>query len=155
MCGEQHLSYDDEHQQALAAHRKRQVALSVLGGGNIMEAALNYRHEAKMQTEKSAIKRPLRTPDEVLNTPSDRQYIFSDHIPKVIYCERKPYYEQSWMAGRYHPNPYHPPAYKVRIKNKRFGHSWRRVLEKDPPKHLRHLRQYQTRPLSYIEGFEP
>lgn len=155
MCGDQHLSFDDERLQAQAAHRKREAALSILNGGNILESALKYRHEAAQEVQRSSIKRPLRTPDEILNTPPGKQYIFCDHIQKLIYCDRKPYFEQHWMAGRYHPNPYHPPIEKVRIKNRFFGHSWRRVLKKDPPKHLRHLRQYQTRPLSYIEGFEP
>lgn len=155
MCGVSSLSYDDKLQQMQAAKRKHHAALGMMNGKDFMQTALAYRHEAEQERHRAVIRRPLRTPDEILNTPAQGQYIFCDQIKKVIYCERRPYYEQHWMAGKFHPNPFYGPSDKVRIKNRWVGHSWRKVLTMDPPPRLRHLRQYRNRPVSYIEGFAP
>ncbi|WP_222869469.1 hypothetical protein [Roseobacter fucihabitans] len=32
-----------------------------------------------------------------------------------IYAERESYLRQLWMAGRFHPNPLHPPLDRVNI----------------------------------------
>ena len=73
--------------------------------------------------------------------PPDRQLIWVDGVAKPIWGERAPYYEQRFMAGRYHPNPYHPPADKVRVKT-RLGHEWRRVMREPVPQEFAHYPQY-------------
>ena len=40
------------------------------------------------------------------------------------------------MAGRYLPNPYHPPADKVKIQG-RFGPKWAKVKTGKPPRKFR------------------
>lgn len=155
MCGEQTLEYNDDLQQMQAAQRKHQAAIAMMSGQSFMQAAMAYRHEAAQEKHRAVIRRPLRTPDEVLNSPPQAQYVFCDQVKKVIYCERRPYYEQHWMAGKFHPNPFYPPSDTVKTKNRWFGYSRRRVLEMDAPPRLRHLRQYRDRPVSYIEGFAP
>lgn len=156
LCGDQTLEYDDELQQAQAAQRKRAAALAMLSGEDFLKSAITYKAEAGQAVHRSKMKRRLRTQSEVLNTPPNFQYLWSDRVQKLIYCERQPYYDLYEMSGRFLPNPYHDerPGY-VRIKNKRWGHSWRRVLQMDPPQQYWHLRQYETEPLTYIEGFPP
>jgi type IV secretion system protein VirD4 len=56
-------------------------------------------------------------------------------------AERAPYYEQAFMAGRYHPNPYHPPADRVRVKT-RWGAVWRPVIHERVPQACAHYPQY-------------
>lgn len=84
-----------------------------------------------------------------IDTPSDKQYIFTDGVPP-IYADRKPYYEQAFMAGRYHPNPYHPPLDRVQVKT-RFGHAWRRVVTVPVPPAYAHYPQYRNGIYSYVE----
>ena len=107
-----------------------------------------------MQAHRSQQQRWLRTLDEVIGTPGDRQYIFADGLSHPLYAERTPYYEQRFMAGRFHPNPFHPPADRVRIKT-RFGHAWRRMIRERVPGQYAHLPQFADGRWSTIEGFRP
>lgn len=149
MIGSETLVYDDTRLQEKARHAKRQAIQSILNGGDILSAGLNYAHYRQQAELPSKQYRLLRTPDEVLNTPSDKQYIFTDGVPP-IYADRKPYYEQAFMAGRYHPNPYHPPLDRVQVKT-RFGHAWRRVVTVPVPPAFAHYPQYRNGIYSYVE----
>ena len=152
--GMETLEYDDAPQQARARLARDEAVRSILNGGDPIEAALALSHHGEMASHRSQQQRWLRTPDEVIGTPGDRQYIFADGLSHPIYAERAPYWEQRWMAGRFHPNPYHPPHDRVRIKS-RFGHVWRRVIRERVPGQYAHLPQYADGYWSYIEGFRP
>jgi len=149
MIGSETLVYDDMRLQEKSRHAKRQAIQSIMNGGDILSAGLNYAHFRREAEMPSKQYRLLRTPDEVLNTPSDKQYIFTDGVPP-IYADRKPYYEQAFMAGRYHPNPYHPPLDRVQVKT-RFGHAWRRVVTVPVPPAYAHYPQYRNGIYSYVE----
>ena len=156
LSGDETLVYDDTLAQMKAAQRRQAAAAAIIQGENMIKTALQFQHEKPQTTHQSKMKRPLRTQEEVLNAPADRQFIFCDHVPKLIYCERKPYYEQHWMAGAFFSNPYHQKNLgTVRTKNKYFGHRTRRIKEMSPPKHLAHLHQYQNQPVRYVQGFKP
>ena len=141
MLGEETLEYDDEIMQARARHAKHQAMQTMMSGGDLMMAGMNYAHHRQETEIKSKQQRSLRTADEVLNTPADRQYIFSDGLPGPIYAERRAYYEQAFMAGRYHPNPYHPPETCVSVKT-RWGHTRRPVVTAPVPSRFSSYPQY-------------
>lgn len=151
MCGTQTLEYEDELSQHRAAHGKQAAVATFMQGGDPMQAMLSVRQQAFEAQYKHKKSRDLRTADEVLNAPSDRQFIFCDEIDAVLNCERKPYYEQGFMAGLYHPNPYHPPADKVRVKTA-FGNQWRWVVKSRVTKEFSHYPQYADGVMSKIEG---
>ncbi len=150
MLGSQTLEYDDELMQQRARHAKHQAMQSLINGGDPFAAGMSMAHHAREAQQKSKQHRLLRTADEVLNTPKDQQYIFTDDLPKPLLCNRKPYYEQRFMAGRYHPNPYHPPQTRVRVKT-RWGHAWRRVVTEPVPERFAHYPQYANGLWSRIE----
>lgn len=155
-AGDETLCFDDEIAQLRARQRKQAAAVAMLQGEDFLKSAMTYGYEAKQAVVQSQVRRRIRTAEEILNMPPDRQMIFCDHVDKLVYAERRPYYQQAWMAGHFFPNPYHDrDMNSVRTKNKAFGYRRRRILECDPPKHLRHLHQYQNRPLRYVEGFKP
>ena len=79
----------------------------------------------------------------------DRQFIFADGLPGAIYASRAPYWEQRFMAGRYHPNPYHPPCDRVLVRG-RFGSYWRPVITEAVPAEFSDYPQYQGGLWSYI-----
>lgn len=149
--GAQTLSYDDEGAQARARLAKEQAMQSLLNGEDPFSAGLSYAHHKQEATRQTKQHRLLRTPDEVINTPADRMYVFTDDLPKPLHGERKAYYEQKSMAGRYHPNPYHPPLGKVRVKRS-FGYGWRAVITEAAPRAFAHYPQYQKGYWSRIEG---
>ncbi|MDH5721907.1 MAG: type IV secretory system conjugative DNA transfer family protein [Alphaproteobacteria bacterium] len=107
MIGAQTLVYEDEHAHARARHAKRQAVQAFLSGDDPLSAGLNYAHHAREAETPHMQHRQLRNPDEVLNTPADKQYIFADGLPGVLYGDRKPYYQQRFMKGRYSDNPYY------------------------------------------------
>jgi type IV secretion system protein VirD4 len=128
MLGAQTLEFDDELTQARARHAKHQAMQSIMNGGDPFMAGMSISHHKKEAQHRQKQHRLLRTPDEVLNTPKDKLYIFTDDLPGPLLAERKVYYEQAFMTGRYHPNPYHPPVDSVRVKT-RWGHAVRPVVQ--------------------------
>lgn len=147
--GVQTLDYDDEHAQAQARFAKSHAVQSMMMGGDPMEAALSMRHHKQMAVQQSKQQRLLRTPDEVLNMPDDKMFVFVDGVTAPIYATRKPYWEQRFMAGRFHPNPYHPPLNSVRVKTL-LGHKTCPVITEPVPARFAHLKQYQQGMWSYV-----
>lgn len=143
MLGVETLDTSNPAQQGRLRLEARTLLKSVLEGGDAFEVAPRLRHLLREVDLPGKQRRPLQTPDEILNLPRDRQVIFADHLPGAIYASRTPYWEQRFMAGRYHPNPYHPPADRVRVQG-RFGATWRPVIVEKVPDHLAHYPQYRS-----------
>lgn len=152
--GAETLEYNDTRQQGAARLAREQALHHLMNGGDPMEAALALSHHGEMEGHRSQQQRWLRNMDEVIGTPNDSQYIFADGLSHPIYAERAPYWEQRVMAGRFHPNPFHPPHDRVRVKT-RFSHEWRRIITERVPRQSAHLPQYADGYWSYMEGFRP
>ena len=153
MLGSETLSYDDPVHQGRAALDVRKLIQGILGGGNPFQVAFEAaqkRYESRHLTKQQ---RQLRTPEEVMAMPGDRLLIFADGLPAPLYGHRAPYWKRAWMAGHYHPNPYHPPLDCVSITTRRGGQVSRKVIIEDVPERYAHLPQYRDGSWSYIEGF--
>ena len=148
MLGTQTLEFDNEVQQARARHAKHKAVQAFLSGGDPIQAGMEYAHHKQEAALRSKQARALRTPDEVLGLADNKQFLFLDGL-QPIFADRKAYYEQSFMAGRFHPNPYHPPRERVRVKNWR-GHTWRPVIKARVSAQHRHYPQYKDGTWSYI-----
>jgi len=86
--------------------------------------------------------------------PEDEQIIFisGQNIPPIK-ANKYPYFTRREMAGRYLPNPYHPPTDKVRVQGL-FGKKWLRVNTVLIPQNYRLFPQYKGQThLKQIEGF--
>ena len=140
--GYESLRYVDEHAQEKARHAKQQALYGMLAGEDPIEAAIRARHHAETADIPHVMQRYLRTPDEILNAPDNQQIIFADNIGAPLLCEKRAYFDQAFMAGRYLPNPYHPPADRVQVKT-RFGRKWLRVVHEPVPEQYAHLPQYK------------
>ncbi|MEM6463201.1 MAG: type IV secretory system conjugative DNA transfer family protein [Pseudomonadota bacterium] len=155
MLGTETLEYDDPWRQGDARHRKQAAALNLVMGDDPFSAGAEYAHYARASENRDKQARPLMTPDEVLAMPEDRQILFiSGKNLKPVYAWKYPYFERHEMAGRYLPNPWHPPSDRVRIKT-RFGSKWVRVVTEAVPSSHAHYPQYQDGTYSYVEGFKP
>ena len=151
MLGSQTLEYNDEMMQARARHAKHQAIQSLMGGSDPILAGMNAAHYKQQAQMRSKQQRLLRTPDEILKMPKDRQIIELDELPGPLEANRYPYFEQRFMAGRYHPNPYHPPTDRVRVKTL-WGHKWRRVIKSAVPHQFADFPQYREGVYSRIDG---
>lgn len=141
MLGTETLSYEDEMRSEQARHAQQKAMQTIIDGGDPLDAALSYDHASRQGGLSAKRGRSLMTPDEILNMPKDKQLLYVDGLPHPICADRRPYYEQRFMAGRYHPNPYYPPADRVRVKTL-FGHGWKKVVREPVPGEFAHYPQY-------------
>lgn len=151
MLGTETLEYGDTLQQQRADHARAQATQAFLSGGDPFSAALNYRHHAAATEHRSKQNRLLRTPDEVMQTPPTKGYAFVDGLAHPIEVDRRPYYGERWMAGRYFPNPYHPPANELRVKAS-WGHRTMKVCEVPVPANLAHYPQHAEGRMRVLKG---
>lgn len=150
MGGTQTYAYTDPEQMLRAEHARRQAAHAMLNGQDPVAAALQARHQQAEAALPRVQQRSLMTPDEVM-TMRGKAIIFADGLPGPGLVDRRPYYEQRFMAGRYHSNPYHPPLDRVRVKTL-FGHAWKRVIREPVPAAFAAYPQYQDGFWSRIEN---
>ncbi|NQY41370.1 MAG: type IV secretory system conjugative DNA transfer family protein [Henriciella sp.] len=149
------LSYDDEVAQARADLEYNEAIRDLMNGEDMLHAGLRAQHFADSRHIQSKMRRLLRSPDEILNTPLDRSYVFMDKVPGAIYATRKPMYQIPWMAGRYLGNPYGPiPADRVEIMTPN-GPDIRRVITERVPERYAHFPQHSHGYWSYVEGYRP
>ncbi|MGH1398391.1 MAG: type IV secretory system conjugative DNA transfer family protein [Alphaproteobacteria bacterium] len=141
MLGAETLEYDDSLQQSRAALAKSQAAQAFISGGDPFAAVLNYRHHKEAASHRSQQRRMVRNPDEVIQTSPDKGYAFVDGMAHPLEFDRRAYFNEAWMAGRFLPNPYHPPLDSVRVKS-RWGHRMLRVRNVPTPANLMHFPQY-------------
>lgn len=141
MLGAETLAYMDEHRRAGALHARQRAALSIFSGGDPMRAGMELAQQARMANLPTLKQRPLQDESEILGMATGKQIIFADGLSHPIHADRRAYFDQPFMAGRYHPNPYHPPADRVRVMTAR-GVAWARVIVEPVPRAFAHYPQY-------------
>lgn len=141
MLGTETLEVSNAQQEARARHDAQQAMNRIVRGEDMMGAMLDYAHHQEMAGLPTKMQRAIQTDAEVLNMPSGRLFMFADGLPGAAYLNRKPYYEQRFMAGRFHPNPFHQPLDRVRVKSL-IGHRWRRIIREPVPERFAHYPQY-------------
>ncbi|MDQ0465564.1 type IV secretion system protein VirD4 [Caulobacter ginsengisoli] len=152
--GVQSLYYDDRLQQQRAAHARVQAIRSAMDGGGI-GAALEARHQARLEGHQMMVARPLITEDEALRMPDDLSIVrvSGTGCPPIL-VSRPRYYEDRHNAGRYHPNPYVGSQDTVQVRGL-LGMKTVRVIREPVPDAFAHLPQYCGGEWSYIEGYRP
>ena len=135
--------FDDEAQQDRARQARREAIYSLFEGEDPIKAAMIIAHRSREAQRQSLQHRMLMTPDEVLGLPEDKGLIFVDGLAHPILMTRRPYWAMRGLAGRFHPNPYHPPLDRVRVKTL-FGHRTLRVVEELVPEEFAHYPQYRS-----------
>ncbi|MEM8625372.1 MAG: type IV secretory system conjugative DNA transfer family protein [Pseudomonadota bacterium] len=148
--GAETLDYVDPAAEVRAALIARQLMAGMPGAKNPFAAAFRLDQALADLHYPGQQQRALRTPDEVLNLGGDEQLIFADGLPGPVLAQRKPYWTQRCMAGRYLPNPYHPPADSVEIMT-RWGRRRRRVVTARVPPEYADYPQYRDGLWSYVE----
>lgn len=154
MLGSETLSYVDPLLQTRARHAKADALLRFLNG-DPLSAVRDYKRFQFEETHRPKQARKLKTPDEILNMPDDRQVAFLSGINLApIFAHKRPYYTSMSLAGRYLPNPYHPPCDTVLVQTE-YGPERRRVITEPVPPWASMLPQYVSGQWSYVEGFRP
>lgn len=155
MLGTETLEYDDSLRQADAKRQKMNAAMSIMNGSDPFSAYADMKYHAYGEEHRTKQARALMMPEEILSMPEDRQLLFiSGKNLKPIFAEKHPYYERSDFAGRFLPNPFHPPHDSVSIPS-RWGRRRARVIVERVPQQFSDYPQYSNGMWSYVEGFGP
>lgn len=155
MLGTETLEFDSTLEQAAARRNKTLLIRELMDGGDPLQIGINIAHQERASTNRTKQRRALMEIAEVLGMREDKQVLFISGLGlKSMLEDKYPYFTRPEMAGGYMPNPYHPPANKVRVAT-RFGNRWRRVVTERVPQKYAHLPQYQSGEWSYIEGYRP
>lgn len=141
--GMQTLRYTDEQAQLKAQHAREQALYDLMDGADPIEAMMRARYQADAIETPSVMQRPLRTPSEILNTPQNLQYLFTDGVGAPILCEKHNYFDLPAYAGTYLPNPFHPPTDRVQVMTSQ-GRSWLSVVNEQVPEQFAHLPQHKN-----------
>jgi type IV secretion system protein VirD4 len=154
MLGSETLTYIDPLLQTRARHAKADAVMRILNGDPIT-AAWDYKRFQFEATHRPKQARKLMTPDEILTMGEDRQLILlaGMNLPP-IFAHKRPYYTAQSLAGRYLPNPYHPPSDSVIVQTA-HGAERRRIITEPVPPELAHLVQYSGGRWSYVDGYRP
>ncbi|MFP7673702.1 type IV secretory system conjugative DNA transfer family protein [Marivita sp. S0852] len=150
LLGYETLHHDDPLIQQRAKTQHLATLQSVFAGSDPFEAAGQIAQSAYEAAHQRLVRRAIRTPDEVRFGPENALYLFADGLSGGVIGSREPYWEQRWMAGRYHPNPYHPPYDRVQVQT-RWGKRWRKIITEPVPNEFAHLPQYRSGTWSYVE----
>ena len=142
MIGNETLHYADKHAIANVHHAKLKMVQTIMRGGNPFHAAFDLAHQTRLASIPKTVGRPLRTTDEILGMPDNKMVVFADGLSNPLWADRKAYYDQPQMAGRYHPNPFFPPETHVQVMTKR-GPKWRPVITEPVPRQFAHYPQYR------------
>jgi len=150
MIGTQTLAFADKPKQAQARHAKRQALLGMINGDDPIKSAIEIGYQSQEENRQSLMQRKLMLPEEILGMQNDKMLFFVDGVSKPALVDRKAYWDCRLLAGRYHPNPYHPPSDRVRVKTL-LGYRWRKVVREDVPDCYSHFPQYSDGKWSRIE----
>ncbi|MEM6413526.1 MAG: type IV secretory system conjugative DNA transfer family protein [Pseudomonadota bacterium] len=155
MLGTETLEYDDELRQSAARRSRFNAAASIMNGGDPFAAIAELQHQSLAHEHRTKQARSLMTADEILAMPEDRQIVFvSGKNLKPIYAHKLPYWTRSEFAGKFLPNPYHPPSDTVLIVSG-LGQRRARVIRERVPHAFAHLPQYQSGEWAYVKGHRP
>jgi type IV secretion system protein VirD4 len=155
MLGHETLDYIDPLQRSQARAEKAKAILRMFTDPDPFNGANDYRRYKQDSSHRQKQTRLLMTPEEIMAVPEDRQILFisGKNLPPIL-AHKYPYFTRPEMAGRYLPNPFHPPADSVKIMTAR-GIEVRRVIEEPVPPAFAAYPQYQSGVWRYVEGFRP
>lgn len=155
MLGMETLEYVDPLQRERAKHGKWQALAGFLIGNDPLQSARDYKRYQTESEHRAKQTRRLMTPEEILAMPESRQIIFISSLNlRPIYAEKFAYYDRVEMAGKFLPNPYHPPQYSVRVMTE-YGWHTCRVINFPVPPEVAHYPQYKSGWWSFIDGYRP
>lgn len=155
MVGNQTLEYHTLTQDQAALQKKKTLQNALLNGGDPIMARLNYQYYDKAAQTKSKQGRNLIASSEVLTLREDKLIAFvSGKNLNPMVLDKRPYYMEYSMAGKFQPNPYHPPYDKIRVKTT-FGMRWKKIITEPIPEALKKYPQYSSGQWQYVEGYKP
>lgn len=155
MLGTETLEYDDTLRQEAARRDRVNAAMAFMNGSDPFQALNNMRSHRFGELHQTKQSRALMTPDEILAMPEDRQIMFiSGKNLRPVYAQKFPYYTRPEFAGRYLPNPFHPPLDRVPIAG-RWRSGTAKVIREPVPPEFAHLPQYAAGLWEYVQGHRP
>lgn len=150
MLGTETLEYDDSLNQSRARLARKRGLQRLLDGVDPITVGLEIPQARRESVHRSKQQRALMTPEEVMTLGDDEGLLWIDGLSAPALIERRAYFNDPGQAGRYHPNPYHPPLDQLRVMTRR-GPQTRRVIREPVPDRFAHYPQYRDGFWSRVE----
>lgn len=157
LIGTATLEYDDFVEQERARQARREAVSSIfLEGADPFSTMMGVAHQQRIATHRAKQARLVRTPDEVINEPQGRAFVFMPGVlEKPFHAVVPRYWHRRDLAGRYLGDPFHSPPGRVEIATFR-GQAMRRIITEAAPAKYADWPQYRrSGQWSYVEGFRP
>ncbi len=156
MLGMETLEYVDPLQRERAKHGKWQALAGFLIGNDPLQSLRELKRYQTESGHHAKQTRRLMAPDEILAMPESRTILFISGLNlRPIYAEKYHYFDRVEMAGRYLPNPYHPPVDRVRVMTADGPNIRRIIIEPVPPEAASQFPQYREGHWSFVDGYRP
>ncbi|WP_195820647.1 type IV secretory system conjugative DNA transfer family protein [Roseobacter sp. MH60115] len=154
MVGRETLEVDDPLTQSRGRHERDAMKRAILMGADPFEVGLAFQQKSYEATHRRKVGRSLMTPDEIRIQLQTKMLLFADGLPGPLLVDRMPYWKRRSLAGKYLPDPYHPPMDSVLVQT-RWGQRRRAVITEEVDPRFAHLPQYADGQWSYVEGYKP
>ncbi|MEL7528844.1 MAG: type IV secretory system conjugative DNA transfer family protein, partial [Pseudomonadota bacterium] len=152
MLGKETLHYNDYLMQRRSDLQLRKAVWSVLNGSGSTANALEIKLHGYEAARISLQQRSLKSSDEIMNMGDNHMIVFGDELPGPAFVDRIAYWLMRMCAGRFLPNPYHPPLDQVLCKTL-WGSRWFPVVTREVPDEFKGFPQYPNGMGSFVEGF--
>lgn len=127
----------------------------LLEGEDPLEAAKIYQHELSQSYQQRQMGRYAIDPAELMRLKNEVVILAPGLGLKPIVAQKlPPYWQNPAMAGRYAPDPLHPPLDRVTIQRKYLGSTSRRFIRMPVPKHLADMPNHISGEIFYVQGFK-
>ncbi|VAW44563.1 hypothetical protein MNBD_GAMMA03-673 [hydrothermal vent metagenome] len=154
--GKTTIYIDNPMEQADRRFKAEAIMKKVLfEGEDPIEAAKIYQHEISQSYQQKQIGRDAIDPAELMRFQNEVVILTPSLGLDPIVAQKLPFY---WlnraMAGRYAPDPLHPPLDSVTIQRRYFGSTTRRFIRQPVPEHLAHMPNHISGEIFYVQGFK-
>ncbi|MEM7721483.1 MAG: type IV secretory system conjugative DNA transfer family protein [Pseudomonadota bacterium] len=153
MLGVETLRYDDPVAQGRAKAELLKLVRSLFDGRPLSEIFVDLNRTRFEANHRIKQRRYVQTADEILNMARADGVLFTDGLNGAVNVQLLRYILQVWMAGRFHPNPYHGRLDEVTVQTE-HGPERRPVIAQDVPERYADYPQYRDGKMTVI-GEDP
>lgn len=152
------LEIDPSAQAAHIYQAEKSWRDGLLSGADIRQMMHEVGHEMEQSGRGTKTGRDAIDPAEALRLPKDKVLILAPGmgVQPIIADKLPDYWLNPMMAGRFAPDPLHPPTDRVTVSNRWRIRRTRRFIKQPCPSHLARMPQHRnTGQIHFVEGYRP
>lgn len=156
MCGKATVFENDNMAQGDRRRKAKQAWHdSLWNGADPVAASRTYHHEMNQSRQQRQVTRDAMDANEFMRL-TNQVVVFTPRLglPAIVAEKMPNYWQNRAMAGKYGPDPMHPPMDRVNIQGRFFGTITRKFIRQSVPDKLAHMPNHINGEVCYVEGFK-